>query len=177
LRKEVSLALFILFALLAGYVYLYPPPPTPVEEEAAKLFPLGLGEVQRLEARREDEFIVAEKKQGNWSLVKPKRLTSQGLDRISGFVKAVEDTVKIDSVGIVPKERWAEYGMDSPSAVIALSFPPPAEPIALMLGGFNPARTRIYARFEGSGEIFLVGSLLDFEVGQLFSLMASRAPR
>jgi hypothetical protein len=164
----------MLFALLAGYVYLYQPrPKTRQEEMLTKVFSFRSDDVQKVDLQRGTDKIIAERRNGRWVLLHPEKPIPGSTERLQGFIEELRGTVRIDDVGKVGNERSREFGLNDPSGIISIFLKTSPKPLILVLGGANPVRTRVYARFDGSDEVFQLGSLIDFEMGQLFAQITS----
>lgn len=168
MKKNSTLILLGLFAVLAGYVYLFKPQPRSEEEALIKVFPADIALLQKIEVQTGREKIIAERRDRNWAILSPDRSDPESAQKLRGFLEDLRQVVKIDQVGSIAQERLHEFGLDPPRQTIRLFFPSSPKPVVLILGANNPAQTRVYAKFDGSDKVFLVGSLIDFEIQQLF---------
>jgi len=174
---ERSLILIALLIALSGYFYFYEvkgAAKRKIAEEKRKeeewrkiqIFPYQPQDFRRIRLVKDNRTIVYQKEGEVWWMKEPMR--------INGDEKAVDDIIH-SIINVVECEPVADdasdlvqFGLEHPRMEISVHLEGLEEPRTLLLGNDNPTFITIYAKLEGSSKVFLVGSLIRWEISKEF---------
>lgn len=161
MRWRNTIAYWVVALLLGGYYLAAQGTGGPVAKETPtarqKVLDVFVDEVRAVEVRRAGRVVRAERnEEGRWKVVAP-----EGVVVPSDLLSALLSTLADKQEGEIVSEK------PSPEDLEAFGLAPPAQKIALELGGGrvvvaevgtrNPTRTAVYARREGEPEVVLAG--------------------
>jgi len=110
--------------------------------------------------------IVYQKEKDEWWMKQP--MVIKGNEEAVGeIIKSIINIVETDPVTDSTSDL-AQFGLDRPRMEISVELEGEAQIKTLLLGEDNPTSTTIYAKLEGSLRVFLVGSLIRWEVSKEF---------
>jgi len=155
-------ALWLLFGVLAGLVWLTTPGPETVEVASGLLDVESRGRVARLEWVEPDRRSELVRDDHGWADAEGGRVDASTIDDLLDALATVHPLTTID----VEATDATGYGFAQPRRLRLLD----AQRRVLFdieIGRRNPATTGLYVRLNGSDDVVLVGALLDWELSKL----------
>lgn len=171
---RTTLALLLLAAGLAVFLWMEEPPPAEVPEDPpnllgeprlrdpSKFVPLlqfDPADVVALRLRHDDVDVSARRTEDGWS---------PPLDaaRVDDFLHSMTEMGRV--MEFSPADgALKDYGLDLPATVLELSVRHRETPLILEVGNQNPAATGVYVRVDRDGPIILGGALITWEIDKL----------
>ena len=137
-----------------------------------KLLTFKKEEVEGLKVTRDGETIYCQKEDEGWAILEP--IKARGNEEtITGLISSLAGVVNIRMVNENPSSL-DEYGLTEPHAVIAIEIKDDPSPRILLIGGNNPNSTSVYVKFKNSPPVFLVGSLIKFDLDMAFQRLIDK---
>ena len=173
---------FLILLVLGGYYYFFELKSKEAKEkvekipELKKVFTFSQEKVIDIRiSRGSGEEIYYQKTNHGWQIVKP--LEVQGdASALDDFLEALKNLSEIESITEQPSSL-KEFGLDKPSLTLEFKTEGDIPPKTLFLGNDHPTHTMIYARTSDSPRVFVVGSLIRWEVDKEFdNLKNKRGP-
>ena len=158
MRWQTTLIAALLLALAGGFYYVYDVRLAPDREKAearkGRVLSVETTDVTAIELKRPDGTVKAAREGEGWQVTEP--VKARG-DR--GAIEETLSTVvtaKMDrEIDAAPK-ALGDFGLDSPSAEIALTLKD-GKSIALLLGAKSPTGVWVYAKERDKPNVFVVG--------------------
>jgi len=155
-------ALWLVFGVLAGLVWLTTPGPETVAVPSGLLDVESRGRIARLEWVESDRRTELVRDDRGWADPQGGRIDASTIDDLFEALATVHPLTTID----VEEEDATGYGFAEPRRLRLLD----AQRRVLFdieIGRRNPATTGLYVRLNGSDDVVLVGALLDWELAKL----------
>jgi hypothetical protein len=176
--KKTFLFLLILL-VLGGYYYFFETKSKEAEEkvqkipELKKVFTFSQEDVIDIRiSRGSGEKIHYQKTNSSWQMVKP--LLAQGdTSALDDFLENLKNLSEIESITEQPSSL-KEFGLDKPSLTLEFTTEGDIPPKTLFIGNDHPTHTMVYARTSDSPRVFVVGSLIRWEVDKEFANLKNR---
>ena len=172
-----NLLLILVLVAVSGYFYLYEVKGTAerkLAEEKKKneawqrsqIFFHSFQEFKKIKLVQGNKTIVYQKEKNEWWMKQP--MTVKGSEEAVGdIIRSIINVVETDPVTDSTSDL-AQFGLDRPRMEISVQLEGEEQIKTLLLGDDNPTSTTIYAKLEGSPRVFLVGSLIRWEVSKEF---------
>ena len=159
-----TLGLLGLFAVLAAYLLLVPPPtPAPLPES---LLAVPVETVDAIELTWPDRSLHARRVDAGWH-VDAGEAPPDAIGDLLGALSTLRPMEVLEA-----KEPIADYGLDTGATTLIVSAS--GTPVLhLAIGNRNPAWTGVYVRRIGSNDVLVVGALIHWELEKLHA-MATR---
>jgi hypothetical protein len=142
------------------------------EWRSIQLFPYQPDEFKKVTLFKDGTTIVYEKEDGGWWMKEP--LTIKGSEgAINDIILSIINVVETDPVGDNPTDL-AQFGLDAPPLSISVVLEGNAQPKTLLIGVDNPTSITLYAKWEHEPRVFLVGSLIRWEMNKEFYNLTNR---
>lgn len=180
--RKPSLLILILVALSA-YLYFFDikgAEKRDLAEEKRKkeewrkiqIFPFRIEDFEKIRLVKSNQTIAYEEENSAWWMKKP--MTIKGnQDAVVDIIQSIINVVETDPVADNPSDL-AQFGLDRPRMEIGVKLRGEAKTRTLLLGSDNPTSTTIYAKLDDSPRVFLVGSLIRWEVSKEFNNLKNR---
>lgn len=178
-----TLLLLLGLIVLSGYLYIFEirgGAEKKLAEERKKqaewrniqLFPYQPDEFKKVTLFKDGTTIVYGKENGVWWMKEP--LTIRGGEgAMTNIILSIINVVETDPVGDNPSDL-AQFGLDAPPLSISVVLEGDAQPKTLLLGEDNPTSITLYAKWEHEPRVFLVGSLIRWEMNKEFYNLTNR---
>ena len=142
------------------------------EWRSIQLFPYQPDEFKKVTLFKDGTTIVYGKEDGGWWMKEP--LTIKGSEgAINDIILSIINVVETDPVGDNPTDL-AQFGLDAPPLSISVVLEGNAQPKTLLIGVDNPTSITLYAKWEHEPRVFLVGSLIRWEMNKEFYNLTNR---
>ena len=175
--------LILLLIILSGYFYFFEIrgaaerhlAEAKREQEAwqkIQVFPYQPQEFNYIKLLQDGKTIVYEKENGVWWMREPLNIRG-GEGATEDIIYSIISVVETDPVADEPSDM-EEFGLDHPQIAIGVKLEGREEVKTLLVGNNNPTAITLYARMEGSPRVFLVGSLIKWEVSKEFYNLSNR---
>lgn len=180
--RKPSLLILILVALSA-YLYFFDikgAEKRDLAEEKRKkeewrkiqIFPFRIEDFEKIRLVKSNQTIAYEEENSAWWMKEP--MTIKGnQDAVVDIIQSIINVVETDPVADNPSDL-AQFGLDRPRMEIGVKLRGEAKTRTLLLGSDNPTSTTIYAKLDDSPRVFLVGSLIRWEVSKEFNNLKNR---
>lgn len=144
------------------------------EEEWRKIqiFRYHPQDLKRIRLTKANRTIVYQKEKQVWWMKEPMDIKGDE-NAADDIIQSIINVVECDSVADNPSDL-VQFGLDRPKMKISVLLEGMEEPRTLLFGNDNPTTTTIYAKLEGSPRVFLVGSLIRWEVNKEFHNLNDR---
>jgi hypothetical protein len=177
--------LFLILIVLGGYYYLFERGFTEGKgraekaqkaPELKKIFNFLREDIIDVRiSRGSSENIHYQRNSKGWQMVEP-QLIQGDASSLDGFLEDVQNISEVESVSEHPVSV-TEFGLDNPSFTIVMKAKGSIPPKTLFLGNDHPTHTTIYARTSDSLRVFIVGSLVRWDIDKEFdNLKNKRGP-
>jgi len=142
------------------------------EWRSMQLFPYQPHEFKKITLFKEGTTIIYEKEDGVWWMKEP--LAIKGSERaVDDIILSILNVVETDPAGDNPTDL-AQFGLAAPPLFISVVLEGEERPKTLLLGTDNPTAVTIYAKWEHEPRVFLVGSLIRWEMNKEFHNLTNR---
>jgi hypothetical protein len=141
-------------------------------EELRKVFPFAEKDFIDIRIVRDKEEIHYQRNSEGWQMVRPLLIQGDG-SSLEGLLESLKDLSEVESV-IDRPSNVSEFGLDKPSLTIEVKTKGSVLPKTLFLGNDTPTRITIYAKTSDSSRVFMVGSLIRWEVNKEFDNLKNR---
>lgn len=138
-----------------------------------QIFPYQPEEFNYIRLIQDDKTIIYQKEEGVWWMKEPLNIRGDEaatLDLLFSIINVVETDPVNDS-----PDDLVQFGLDNPQIVISIRLEGTDEVKTLLLGNSNPTAIALYAKMQGSPRVFLVGSLIKWEVSKEFYKLSNRS--
>lgn len=172
-----TLFLIVVLVALSGYFYLYEVKDAAQRKRAeekkkeeewqkSQVFPYQPQNFKRLRLVKGNKTIEYQKEGIVWWMKEPMSIKGDEA-AINDIIFSIINVVETDHVTDNPSDL-IQFGLDHPSMEISVLLEGKEEAHTLLFGNDNPTSTTIYAQVKGSPRVFLVGSLIRWEVSKEF---------
>ena len=163
--------LYYLFAIVLGGYYLlfeWRPggPEAPIFErrpgQESTFLALKRDTIHKLSIKRQQHTFVSQRREAQpgeeiaeWQVLEPTGAPVTSA-LVSGFIENLTPDRKIPIVHEAP-EDLAAYGLAPPDSTVIIEGEGEPGTETIFIGGYNPTKTAVYARKDGSPEVVLLG--------------------
>jgi hypothetical protein len=169
---------YLLFAFLGGYYFLFETQPQREVEapRAAPVQPAGQmrpflnltqESIQELVVRRLDGEVVCRREGDSWQVVEPASVRRVPSSLITSLVENLVQSREAEVMAEAPADL-SPFGLDMPRSTLVLKTNNQNASVTVFLGDRNPPATAVYARLEGSPQVFLLGLTVKYYEELLF---------
>lgn len=158
MRWKTTAVLALLFALLAGFYYIYEVRLAPEREKAerarGRLWTVEPKDVEEVTFKRRQDTVHLKREGDGWVLLAPVRAPgdrSPVTDIVTNLV-----TAKVEREIEPNPAKLADFGLDPPAAEITVKAKGKSEPLGLLLGDKNPTGIWVYAKQKDKPAVFLL---------------------
>jgi hypothetical protein len=137
-----------------------------------QLFPCQPDEFKKVTLFKDGTTIVYQKEDGAWWMKQPLTIKG-GEETINDIILSIINVVQTDPVEENPTD-FAQFGLDAPPLSISVLLEGEAQPKTLLIGADNPTSITLYAKWEHEPRVFLVGSLIRWEMNKEFYNLTNR---
>lgn len=175
--------LILIMVALSGYLYFFEikgAEQRKLAEERKKeeawrriqIFPFQVEAIETIRLVKNNQAIVYHKEDSVWWMKEPLTMRG-GEDAVNDIIQSIIRVVETDPVADNPSDL-VQFGLDQPSMAIGVKLKGEEKMRTLLLGSDNPTSTTIYAKLNDSPRVFLVGSLIRWEVKKEFNNVNNR---
>lgn len=170
-----TLLLIGVLIALAGYFYIYEVKVAAQRKRAeekrkekewreSQVFPCQPQDFKGIRLVKGNKIIEYQRKDHVWWMKEP--MSIKGDEKaVYDIISSIINVVETDQVADDPSDL-TQFGLDRPRMEISVQLE--GEKRTLLLGNDNPSSTTVYAQVKGSPRVFLVGSLIRWEVSKEF---------
>jgi len=177
------LLLILILVTLSGYLYFFEikgAEERKLAEEKKKkeewrkiqIFPFRIQDFEKLRLMKNNQTIIYQEENSVWWMKEPMTVRGNKVAAVD-IIQSIINVVETDPVTDNPSDL-AQFGLDHPRMEIGVKLKGEEKTTTLLLGSDNPTSTTIYAKLEASPRIFLVGSLIRWEVSKEFNNLNNR---
>lgn len=177
------LLLILILVTLSGYLYFFEikgAEERKLTEEKKKkeewrkiqIFPFRIQDFEKIRLMKNNQTITYQEENSVWWMKEP--VTVRGNEEAAvDIIQSIINVVETDPVTDNPSDL-AQFGLDHPRMKIGVKLKGEEKTTTLLFGSDNPTSTTIYAKLNDSPRIFLVGSLIRWEVSKEFNNLNNR---
>jgi hypothetical protein len=137
-----------------------------------QVFPYQPQDFKYIKLVQDDKTIVYQKEDGVWWMKEP--LNIRGNEAATDdIVHSIINVVETDPVADNPADM-GQFGLVNPQIVISIQVEGAEDIKTLLLGNNNPTAITLYAKLGKSPRVFLVGSLIKWEVSKEFYKLSNQ---
>jgi hypothetical protein len=177
MKKGKTLLLIVVLIALSGYFYFYEvkgAAKRKLAEERKKkeewrksqVFPCQPQDLKKIRLFKDNKIIVYQKEEQVWWMKEPMRIKGDE-KAVDDIIRSIIDVVETDPVIDNPSDL-VQFGLDHPRMEISVQLEGEEETKTLLFGDEHPTSTTIYSKIKGSPRVFLVGTLIKWEVSKEF---------
>jgi hypothetical protein len=137
-----------------------------------QVFPYQPQEFKKITLVKNGQTIIYQKRDGLWWMEEPYNIEGSE-DAVNDIIYSIINVVETDPITDDPSDL-TQFGLHRPPITIAVELEGKAGTKTLFLGNDNPTSITLYASVEGSPRVFLVGSLIRWEVKKEFLHLNNR---
>jgi len=137
-----------------------------------QVFPYQPEDFRYIKLIQDGKTIIYQKEDGVWWMREP--LNIRGNESATDdILHSIISVVETDPIADNPADM-AQFGLVNPQIVISIQLEGAESIQTLLLGSNNPTAITLYAKREKSPRVFLVGSLIKWEVSKEFYKLSNR---
>ncbi|MDX1778430.1 MAG: DUF4340 domain-containing protein, partial [Thermodesulfobacteriota bacterium] len=129
-----------------------------------QVFPYQPQEFKKITLVKNGQTIIYQKRDGVWWMEEPYNIEGSE-DAANDIIFSIINVVETDPIADDPSDL-AQFGLHKPPITISVELEGTAGARTLFLGNDNPTSITLYATVEGFPRVFLVGSLIRWEVNK-----------
>ena len=137
-----------------------------------QVFPYQPQEFKKITLVKKGQTIIYQKRDGVWWMEEPYNIEGSE-DAANDIIFSIINVVETDPIADDPSDL-AQFGLHRPPITISVELEGTTGARTLFLGNDNPTSITLYATVEGSPRVFLVGSLIRWEVNKEFLHLSNR---
>ena len=137
-----------------------------------QIFPYQPQEFKKITLVKKGQTIIYQKRDGVWWMEEPYNIEGSE-DAVNDIIYSIINVVETDPIADDPSDL-AQFGLHRPPITISVELEGTTGARTLFLGSDNPTSITLYATVEGSPRVFLVGSLIRWEVNKEFLHLSNR---
>lgn len=161
---KIQTTVFLAFLLTALGIYYWVSgtgPDLTSSETVSKVLAFAEGDALthlKIENKGSREILILERKPSTWKLVSPVESPAENFI-VEGMIQALVFSRR-EKPFPAPRQETKSFGLEDPELRISVRTEKAPGEKTLLLGNETPVPGRIYARWQGEGEVFLVPALL-----------------
>ena len=137
-----------------------------------QVFPYQPQDFNYIKLVQDDKTIIYQKEDGVWWMREPLNIRGDE-SAADDILHSIISVVETDPVADNPSDI-VQFGLVNPQIVIGIQLEGTEDIQTLLLGSNNPTAITLYAKMEKSPRVFLVGSLIKWEVSKEFYKLTNR---
>jgi hypothetical protein len=137
-----------------------------------QIFPYRPQDFALIKLTMGERVIVYQREEDTWWMKRPLAIRGPK-NAADDIVKSIINVVETDPVAERPADL-AQFGLDLPAITITVMLKGKQAGKTLYLGNDNPTSIMLYAKLEGSPRVFMVGSLIRWEIQKEFYNLTHR---
>ena len=177
MKHTGTLLLIVVLVALSCFFYIYEIKGTAKRKQAAEerkkeewrksqIFPYQVQDFKKIRIMKDNKTILYQREKQLWWMKEPMEI--KGDERaVDDIIHSIIGVVETDPVTDDPSDL-VQFGLDRPQMEISVWLEGKEEEITLLLGNDNPTSITLYAKMGDSPRVFLVGSLIRWELKKEF---------
>ena len=177
MKHKGTLLLIVVLVALSSFFYIYEikgaAKRKQAEEERKKeewlksqIFPYQVQDFKKIRIRKDNKTILYQREEKVWWMKKPMNIKGDE-KTVDDIIRSIIGVVETDPVIDNPSDL-VQFGLDRPQMEISVWLEGKEEEMTLLLGNDNPTSITLYAKMGDSPRVFLVGSLIRWELKKEF---------
>ena len=177
MKHKGTLLLIVVLVALSSFFYIYEIKGAAKRKQAeegrkkeewlkSQIFPCQVQDFKKIRIMKDNKTILYQREEQVWWMKEPLN--------IKGYEKAVDDIIR-SIIGVVETDPvtdnpsdLVQFGLNRPQLEISVWLEGKEEEMTLFLGNDNPTSITLYAKMGDSPRVFLVGSLIRWELKKEF---------
>ena len=177
MKHKGTLLLIVVLVALSSFFYIYEikgaAKRKQAEEERKKeewlksqIFPYQVQDFKKIKIMKDNKTILYQREEQVWWMKEP--LNIKGDEKaVDDIIRSIIGVVETDPVTDNPSDL-VQFGLNLPQMEISVWLEGEEEEMTLLLGNDNPTSITLYAKMGDSPRVFLVGSLIRWELKKEF---------
>ena len=177
MKHKGTLLLIVALVALSSFFYIYEikgaAKRKQAEEEKKKeewrkiqIFPYQVQEFKKIRIMKDNKTILYQRGEQVWWMKEPMNIKGDE-KAVDDIIRSIIGVVETDPVTDDPSDL-VQFGLDRPQMEISVWLEGKEEEMTLLLGNDNPTSITLYAKMGDSPRVFLVGSLIRWELKKEF---------
>ena len=177
MKHKGTLLLIVVLVALSSFFYIYEikgaAKRKQAEEERKKeewrkiqIFPYQVQDFKKIRIMKDNKTILYQREEQVWWMKEPMNIKGDE-KAVDDIIRSIIGVVETDPVTDNPSDL-VQFGLDRPQMEISVWLEGKEEEMILLLGNDNPTSITLYAKMGDSPRVFLVGSLIRWELKKEF---------
>jgi hypothetical protein len=183
MKHKGTLLLIVVLVALSIFFYIYEikgvAKRKQAEEERKKeewlkiqIFPYQVQDFKKIRIMKDNKTILYQREEQVWWMKEPMNIKGDE-KAVDDIIHSIMGVVETDPVTDNPSDL-VQFGLDRPTMEVSVWLEGEEEEITLLLGNDNPTSITLYAKMGDSPRVFLVGSLIRWELKKEFYNLKNR---
>ena len=177
MKHKGTLLLIVVLVALSSFFYIYEIKGAAKRKQAeegrkkeewlkSQIFPYQVQDFKKIRIMKDNKTILYQRKEQVWWMKEP--LNIKGDEKaVDDIIRSIIGVVETDPVTDNPSDL-VQFGLNRPQMEISVWLEGKEEEMTLLLGNDNPTSITLYAKMGDSPRVFLVGSLIRWELKKEF---------
>lgn len=177
MKHKGTLLLIVVLVALSSFFYIYEikgaAKRKQAEEEKKKeewrkiqIFPYQVQDFKKIRIMKDNKTILYQREEQVWWMKEPMNIKGDE-KAVDDIIRSIIGVVETDPVTDNPSDL-VQFGLNRPQMEISVWLEGKEEEMTLLLGNDNPTSITLYAKMGDSPRVFLVGSLIRWELKKEF---------
>ena len=177
MKHKGTLLLIVVLVALSSFFYIYEIKGAAKRKQAeegrkkeewlkSQIFPYQVQDFKKIRIMKDNKIILYQREEQVWWMKEP--LNIKGDEKaVDDIIRSIIGVVETDPVTDNPSDL-VQFGLNRPQMEISVWLEGKEEEMTLLLGNDNPTSITLYAKMGDSPRVFLVGSLIRWELKKEF---------
>ena len=177
MKHKGTLLLIVVLVALSSFFYIYEIKGAAKRKQAeegrkkeewlkSQIFPYQVQDFKKIRIMKDNKTILYQREEQVWWMKEPMNI--KGDEKVvDDIIRSIIGVVETDPVTDNPSDL-VQFGLNRPQMEISVWLEGKEEEMTLLLGNDNPTSITLYAKMGDSPRVFLVGSLIRWELKKEF---------
>lgn len=177
MKHKGTLLLIVVLVALSSFFYIYEIKGAAKRKQAeegrkkeewlkSQIFPYQVQDFKKIRIMKDNKTILYQREEQVWLMKEPMNIKGDE-KAVDDIIRSIIGVVETDPVTDNPSDL-VQFGLNRPQMEISVWLEGKEEEMTLLLGNDNPTSITLYAKMGDSPRVFLVGSLIRWELKKEF---------
>ena len=177
MKHKGTLLLIVVLVALSSFFYIYEIKGAAKRKQAeegrkkeewlkSQIFPYQVQDFKKIRIMKDNNTILYQREEQVWWMKEPMNIKGDE-KAVDDIIRSIIGVVETDPVTDNPSDL-VQFGLNLPQMEISVWLEGEEEEMTLLLGNDNPTSITLYAKMGDSPRVFLVGSLIRWELKKEF---------
>ena len=177
MKHKGTLLLIVVLVALSSFFYIYEIKGAAKRKQAeegrkkeewlkSQIFPYQVQDFKKIRIVKDNKTILYQREEQVWLMKEPMNIKGDE-KAVDDIIRSIIGVVETDPVTDNPSDL-VQFGLNRPQMEISVWLEGKEEEMTLLLGNDNPTSITLYAKMGDSPRVFLVGSLIRWELKKEF---------